>query len=44
MDAAMKAEYAKIIAKTDMKELKSLADPVASWAVTNLRKTSALSQ
>lgn len=41
MDAAMKAEYAKITAKTDIKQLKSLEDPVAAWAVTALRKTAA---
>jgi dCMP deaminase len=37
MDAAMKAEYAKIIAKTDMKQIQYL-DPVDAWAVTALRK------
>jgi dCMP deaminase len=43
MDAAMKAEYAKITAKTDIKQLKSLADPVAAWAVTALRNASSSS-
>lgn len=37
MDAAMKAEYAKIIAKTDMKQIE-YNDPVDRWAVTALRK------
>jgi dCMP deaminase len=37
MDAAMKAEYAKIIAKTDMKQIR-YNDPVDVWAVTALRK------
>jgi dCMP deaminase len=36
MDAAMKAEYSKIGAKTDMKKMK-FDDPVALWAVTTLR-------
>jgi hypothetical protein len=37
MDASMKAEYAKITAKTNIKQLKSLEDPVAAWAVTARR-------
>jgi dCMP deaminase len=41
MDAAMKAEYAKIIAKTDMRQVR-YDDPASAWAVTALRKGSAL--
>jgi dCMP deaminase len=39
MDASMKKEYAKIIGMIKIKQLTSLNDPVASWAVTTLRNT-----
>jgi len=41
MDALMKGEYDKILAKTSVKQLKSLADPVAHWAVTSKRNVPA---
>ncbi|SFU29061.1 dCMP deaminase [Polaromonas sp. YR568] len=37
MDAAMKAEYAKIIGKLKVKKL-DFDDPVATWAVTTMRQ------
>ena len=37
MDAAMKAEYAKITSTIEMTQFVAVEDPVAAWAVTALR-------
>lgn len=39
MDAAMKAEYEKILAKVSVKKLGDFVDPVEEWAVTSKRTT-----
>ena len=37
MAAAMREEYAKLMARLDVVQLKDFDDPVAAWAVTSLR-------
>lgn len=39
MDFLMKGEYDKILAKTAVRQLENLEDPVAGWAVTSKRNT-----
>ena len=37
MAAAMREEYAKLMSRLDVVQLKDFDDPVAAWAVTSLR-------
>jgi hypothetical protein len=40
MDKQKKAEYDKLLAKLNVQRLSALKDPVATWAVTELRRQS----
>ena len=38
MEQAMRAEYAKLLARIDVVQMTDFEDPVAPWAVTALRQ------